>query len=96
VPVYGLPTATPGSKPTTDFVDGSLGRSTRVTISGNYLKVKQVATVDAEQDAVIKAGAIRQINSGVIEISALNGIRLEAMASGSSLTKRGTYLRRWS
>ena len=48
--------------------------STSVTNGGYYLKVKQVATVDADQDVVIKAGAVRQINRGITEISALNGV----------------------
>jgi hypothetical protein len=38
------------------MVDGSLGMATRVTNGGYYRKVKQVATVVADQDVVIKAG----------------------------------------
>jgi hypothetical protein len=48
--------------------------STSVSNGGYYWKVKQVATVDADQDVVIKAGAVRQINRGITEISALNGV----------------------
>ena len=76
-------------------MDGSLGMSTSVTNGGYYLKVKHAATVEADQDVVIKAGAVRQINSGITDISALNVIRLECNGGGSSLTRRGTCLRRW-
>jgi hypothetical protein len=56
--------------------------STSVTNGGYYLKVKQVATVDADQDVVIKAVAVRQINSGITHISTFNGIRLECNGAG--------------
>src|SRR5262249_17783290 len=49
------------------IVDGSLGTSTSVSNGGYYLKVKQVAPVEADQDVVIKAGAVRQIKLGTVE-----------------------------
>ena len=62
---------------------------TSVANGGYYLKVKQVATLDADQDVVIKAGAVRQINSGVTDISALNGIRLECNGAGILFDQAG-------
>ena len=71
------------------IVDGSLGMSTSVTNGGYYLKVKQVATVDADQDVVIKARAARQINRGITDISALNRIRLEGNGGGMLIDQAG-------
>jgi hypothetical protein len=63
--------------------------STSVTNGGYYLKVKQAATVDADQDVAIKAGAVRQINRGITDISALNGIRLECDGGGILIDQAG-------
>ncbi|HMF13950.1 MAG TPA: hypothetical protein VKE94_16645 [Gemmataceae bacterium] len=63
--------------------------STSVTNGGYYLKVKHVATVEAGQDVVIKAGAVRQINSGITDISALNVIRLECNGGGILIDQVG-------
>jgi len=45
--------------------------SASVTNGGYYLKVKPVATVEADQDVVTKAGTVRQINSGITDFSAI-------------------------
>jgi hypothetical protein len=45
--------------------------SASVTNGGYYLKVKQVATVEADQDVVIKAGTVRQISSGTTDFGAV-------------------------
>jgi hypothetical protein len=76
------------------IVDGSLGMSPSVTNGGYYFRVQQVTTVDADQDVAIKARAVRQINSGIMGISALNGIRLEGNGVGILTVAAGIRPRR--